>query len=211
MSKALNLSIEPHTLGNVYQIGSLTTTNPLDTYAYVILTDSNGQRRVVTLGIEVKNIREWIYPESVEIWKTLKSCIDLECIPIIISRAIHYTAFTFFQDIGALGYKTNHQYFSSTLWGHPLYTPLKNELYFHDMILWKEDKPDPMVTSFFSDVLPERISQTTRNFETNKQLIAKYAQGPLHDENTIITDRSDLMSQFREEFKRLHNVTKTQR
>ena len=210
MTQALNLSIEPHTLGNVSKIGNLTTNTPLDTYAFVITTDNKGQRKVVTLGIEVKNIREWIYPQSVEIWKALKACIDLDCIPIIVSRAFHFTAFTFFRDIGALGYKTKHQYFSSELWGHSLYTPLKSELYFRDMVLWREDKPDPMVSRFFSDLLPQYISRTTLTFERNKQLIEQYAQGPLHDENTDISDRSSLMSQFREDFKHLHNIDKTQ-
>jgi hypothetical protein len=209
MTKALNLSIEPHTLGNVSQIDNLTTTNPLDTYARVIFTHNTAQRQVITIGIEIKNIREWIYPESVEIWKALKACIDLDCIPVIISRAFHYTAFTFFRDIGAFGHKTKHQYFSSTLWKDPLFTSLQKELYFRDMVRWKEDKPDPMVTSFFRDLLPQYISRTALNFKHNKQLIDKYAQGPLHDENTSIPDRSDLMRQFREDFKRFHNRTET--
>lgn len=210
MCLALNLSIEPHNLGNVSQIGSRTTNKPLDTYALLPFTDNIGQRNVSVLGIEIKNIREWIYPESVEIWKALKSCVDLDCIPIIISRAFHYTAFTFFRDIGAFGHKTKHQYFSTKLWKHPLYSAVKKELYFRDMVLWKEDKPDLMVTNFFSDILPQHISRITQTFENHKQLINNYAQGPLHDERTHISDRSKLMSQFREDFKRLHKINQTQ-
>lgn len=208
MEKALNLSIEPHTLGQVSQIGNLKTTNPLDSYALLPFADNTRQRRVATIGIEIKNIREWIYPESIEIWKALKACIDLDCIPIIITRAFHYTTGTFFRDIGAFGRETRHQYFSSKLWKDPLYTPLKKELCFRDMILWPEGKPDPMVTRFFSDLLPRYIFRTATTFEHNKPLIAQYAQGPLHDEKTAISDRSKLMSQFRKDFKRLHNLTR---
>lgn len=210
MCHALNLSIEPHTLGNVSQIGSRNTNKTLDTYALLPFIDNSGQKKFSVLGIEIKNIREWIYPESVEIWKALKSCIDLDCIPIIISRVFHYTAFTFFRDIGAFAYQTKHQYFSTHLWKHPLYSTVKKELHFRDMVLWKEDKPDPKVTSFFSDLLPKHISRIAQNYENHRQLIDNYAQGPLHDENTDISDRSNLMTQFREDFKRLHNITQTQ-
>ena len=209
MEKALNLSIEPHTLGQVSQIGDLKTTNPLDTYALLPFTDITGKRQVAIIGIEIKNIREWIYPQSIEIWKALKACIDLDCTPIIISRAFHYTTMTFFRDIGVFGFETRKQYLSSKLWKEPLYTPLKKELYFRDMILWKEDKPDPKVTRFFSDLLPRYISRTVSTFEHNKHLIAQYAQGPLHDEKTNISNRSKLMSQFREDFWHLHNLTRT--
>jgi len=58
MEKALNLSIEPHTLGQVSQIGNLKTTNPLDTYALLPFTDNTGKRQVAIIGIEIKNIRE---------------------------------------------------------------------------------------------------------------------------------------------------------
>lgn len=210
MCQALNLSIEPHTLGNVSQIGNYTTNKPLDTYARLPFTDHVGNLKVAVLGIEIKNIREWIYPQSVEIWKALKSCIDLDCFPIIISRAFHYTAFAFFRDVGLFGHKTRHQYFSTKLWKHPLYSAVKKELCFRDMVLWKEDKPDPIVTRFFSEILPQNISRITQVYQFHKQLIAKYAQGPLHDENTDISDRSKIFNQFRDDFKRLHNLTRTQ-
>lgn len=44
-------------------------------------------------GIEIKNKREWLYPDSEEIRTFLYKAATLDCVPILIARRIHYLTF----------------------------------------------------------------------------------------------------------------------
>jgi hypothetical protein len=213
MTASLNLSIQDHQLGNVRQIGNYTTTYPLDTYAFVPFLDSTGAHALGIIGIEVKNIREWIYPDSVEIWKTLKACLDLHCVPIIINRPFHSTSFSFFRAIGVLGFETQKQYFEYSLREDPLFQAVKDELYFRDMFPWmvtrRGIKLDRGIVRFFSSTVPQWIGSTSSQFNLNRDLLLPYANGPLHREETPMDDRARLMGEFREAFKRSHSTSFT--
>lgn len=213
MEASQNLSLQPHELGRVSSIGNNTTTNPLDTYAFLPFLHSSGTYKVAVIGIEVKNIREWIYPESVEIWKALKACLDLNCIPVIINRSFHYTSFSFFRDIGVLGHETNKQYFAYDLRKETDFQAIKDELYFRDIVPWKVTKKgvklDPNVVKFFTTTVPKMIERTTGRFELNKSLLLQYAPGPLHREETTIQERSKLMEEFRNAYKQYHSTDRT--
>jgi len=210
METSQNLSLQPHDLGRVTQIGNYKTNNPLDTYAFLPFLHSSGTYKVAVIGIEVKNIREWIYPDSVEIWKALKACLDLHCTPIIINRAFHFTSFPFFRDIGVLGHETNKQYFVYDLRKDPDFQAIKDELYYRDIIPWrvtkKGIKPDPPIVTFFTTTVPRMIERTIERFELNKPLLLQYAPGPLHREETTVEERSKLMNEFRNAYKQYHSL-----
>ena len=42
-------------------------------------------------GIEIKNIREWIYPAREEVLELLSKCCALDVVPVLIARRIHYS------------------------------------------------------------------------------------------------------------------------
>lgn len=213
MEASQNLSLHRHELGHVSRIGNNTTSNPLDTYSFLPFLHSSGTYKVAVIGIEVKNIREWIYPDSVEIWKALKACLDLNCIPIIINRSFHFTSFPFFRDIGVLGHETNKQYFAYDLRKNSDFQAIKDELYFRDIVPWKVTKKgiklNPGVVKFFTTTVPRMIERTIERFELNKSLLLQYAPGPLHREETTIEERSKLMEEFRNTYKQYHSVANT--
>jgi hypothetical protein len=45
------------------------------------------------LGLECKNVREWLYPDRTEIRQTIDKCLRLDCVPMIIGRRIPYVTF----------------------------------------------------------------------------------------------------------------------
>ena len=45
-------------------------------------------------GIEVKNLREWLYPDRVEIHELLLKCCALDVVPVLIARRIHYSTYS---------------------------------------------------------------------------------------------------------------------
>src|SRR2546430_1721798 len=52
----------------VLHLNGAVTSHGLDLAAY-------GQNRSYKLGLEIKNSREWIYPESWPVWKVIGACI----------------------------------------------------------------------------------------------------------------------------------------
>ena len=42
-------------------------------------------------GIEVKNIREWIYPNREEVTELLLKCCSIDAVPVLIARRIHFS------------------------------------------------------------------------------------------------------------------------
>lgn len=61
------------------------------------------------LGIECKNVREWIYPDRREITETLRKCLILDCIPVLIGRRIPYITFFLLNKCGVIIHQTYNQ------------------------------------------------------------------------------------------------------
>jgi hypothetical protein len=79
---------------------------PLDDVAYMTTLD-NDRPMALTLAIEVKNIRHWIYPNSDELFQLLDKCALLQLanpnehiMPVLVCRRAHITAFSMAKDIG---------------------------------------------------------------------------------------------------------------
>jgi hypothetical protein len=60
-------------------------------------------------GIEVKNVREWFYPDRTEIRELLFKCCALDIVPVLIVRRIHYSTFNVLNPCGVLFHQTFNQ------------------------------------------------------------------------------------------------------
>lgn len=68
----------------------------------------------LTLGVEVKNSRRWIYPADRRLWELIIKALSTETdVPIIVARKLSYVTFLFLKHIGCLGFQTHVQYVSS--------------------------------------------------------------------------------------------------
>jgi hypothetical protein len=80
---------------------------PLDDAAFLTALDENQVPRSVTILIEVKNIRHWIYPSSSELYQLLDKAAQLQAsrptqllMPLLICRRVHYLTFLMAQHLG---------------------------------------------------------------------------------------------------------------
>jgi hypothetical protein len=196
---ASNLALKPHKLGNVKEINGRTTQGSLDSYAYVTLSGQGLARQAVPIGIEVKNIREWVYPESSELWQALRAAVELECVPILVTRRIHITTGRFCKSIGMLTHETQKQYFARSLEGDSRLLAAHERLHFRDVIPWEE--ADPSVTRFFEVTLPTVLDRTLQNFAKFAHLIRTYAiDGDLHNDDLHLDERTKRFAGFRQEY-----------
>jgi len=143
-----------------------------------VIDKNNG----IPIGIEAKNIREWLYPASVEIWRTVARACTLECLPVIVSRKISYIATAgFFSHFGILGFQTHFQYFSSDVLALSNYKFReriihKSKLGFADIrLVGKADVPPDHFDHFFNKILIENSEDYYKKFLENKDILKKYA------------------------------------
>lgn len=134
------------------------------------------------IGIEAKNLREWIYPASEEVWRAIARGCTLNCLPVIIARKISFIARVgFFAEFGLLGFETNFQYFDHNIQRDTNYrfkekVVDKNHLGFADIKLIKSNATTPShLVNFFDDTLNNYAEEYFEKFQKHKALLKKYA------------------------------------
>jgi hypothetical protein len=61
------------------------------------------------LGIECKNVREWLYPDRQEIDEVLATCIKLDSVSVLIGRRIPYVTFILLTTCGVIVHHGNRR------------------------------------------------------------------------------------------------------
>lgn len=161
----------------------------------------------IAIGIEAKNIREWIYPASVEVWRAIARACTLNCLPVLIARKISYIAKAgFFAHIGMLGYDSNFQFFDNSVQKDNNYKFKKNvinkdRLGFADIKLIKPNDPTPeYMINFFDKILDENIEEYYKKFIIHKNILKKYSiDYGMAEDNISKHKRFILYSKFKEE------------
>lgn len=87
---------------------------------------------------EDKNIREWIYRSSVELWQLIGKAARLargpsRVLPVLITRKIGYSTFDFLSKAGILGFQTHRQVFHPSVESDLARIRHKDGLGFHDV------------------------------------------------------------------------------
>lgn len=131
---------------------------PFDSGVYVTPLADGIPTTPITVPIEVKNIRGWIYPSSHELYQLLwKASLVQQSVPqalicpILICRKAHYTTFVMAKTLGFLVFETKQQYLPETVDQRHV-DEVRTELYFHD--LTRSAQPNDHVVNGFRKTLP---------------------------------------------------------
>lgn len=134
------------------------------------------------IGIEAKNIREWIYPASEEVWRAIARACTLECLPVLVARKISFISKAgFFSKFGILGFETNFQYMAQKVQADSNYSFKdkvihKDKLGFADIKLVKpKDSAPAHIVNFFENILDQNAEIYFERFMQHKDLLKKYA------------------------------------
>src|SRR6266446_7420530 len=63
------------------------------------------------IGIECKNVRHWMYPHVPELIDTIRKCLALDAVPVLIARRIPFVTFAIFSRCGFIVHQTYNQLF----------------------------------------------------------------------------------------------------
>ena len=126
-------------------------------------------------GIEIKNIREWIYPAREEVLELLSKCCALDVVPVLIARRIHYSTFSVLNPCGVILHQTYNQFYPNTFSQLADEVKDKNSLGYHDVRVGNQ--PDARLTHFIHVNLPDILGEAREKFDKFKDLLAQYTDG----------------------------------
>lgn len=126
-------------------------------------------------GIEVKNIRPWIYPHGAEIKDLLLKCGQLDTVPILIGRRIPFVTFKLLNACGVIVHQTYRQRYPMA--DSELVNNLKDKNLFgyHDII--QGNQPDARLDKFLHQNLPKVLPEMRERYSEFKDLSLAYGSG----------------------------------
>lgn len=129
------------------------------------------------LGIECKNVREWLYPGQTEIIEALRKCIALDCLPVIIARRIPFVTFRLLHACGAISHQMFNQIYPASAQAIADQAKHKDILGYHD--IRTGNIPDHRLVAFIQKHLFSVAPAARKRFDEYKDLLAGYASGDL--------------------------------
>ena len=141
-----------------------------------MVSDSRG----IYAGIEAKNIRQWLYPDREEKRDLLMKCCALDVVPVLISRRIHFSAFSVLNPCGVVIHQKFNQLYPSSKAELAAQVRHKDLLGFHDIRCNQAE--DAAIThrrlsGFLHVNLPAILPEARESFDRFKDLLASYANG----------------------------------
>ena len=129
------------------------------------------------LGVEVKNIRPWLYPNATDIREFLLKCCALDAVPVLIARRIPFVTFRLLHPCGVILHQTYNQRLAKA--DSALADQAKNKrlLGFHDIRVGND--PEARLTRFIHDNLPAISDDARRQYDLFKDLLCSFADGSM--------------------------------
>lgn len=128
------------------------------------------------VGVEVKNLRVWIYPRHDGLKAFLSKCCQLHAVPLLIARRFPFVTFKLFHPCGVLFHQTYNQRFPSADRELAEMAANKRLLGYHDIRVGNQ--PDARLVKFIR-TLPQLIPPAHIRFETFQDLLCAFAYGHL--------------------------------
>jgi hypothetical protein len=214
MEKSRGLLYPTTTPGNVREIDGqqIAGGRTVDAKAHVVVDpDAPGRpaRPLIPIGVEVKNIRQEVYPDSVEVWELLTKLAPLSgVVPVLICRRSHPTLAKMFGDLGAIVRWTNTQWFSDRI-PDADFARITRQLSFSDARRVAKPEPSsPALVGFFEKTLRAGsydgtdprplIERSLERWEQTREIVGGYsdlAESLQPDDQ----DRFALLADFRKD------------
>ena len=135
---------------------------------FLLIHSANG-----AVGIEAKNIRDWIYPDSAAIHELIFKCCYLNAVSVMIARRIAYVTFSVLNPCGLIFHQNYNQLFPNADAILADKARHKKLLEYHDIRVGNE--PDKRLTLFLHTNLQKVLPVARAGFEIFKDLLTKYS------------------------------------
>ena len=124
-------------------------------------------------GVEVKNVRQWLYPNRDEIRDLLLKCCAIDAVPVLIARRIPYVTFTeVFKPCGIIIHETLNQRFPDSKKDLADQAKDKMLLGYHDVRMGNQ--PDVRLNHFIHDLLPKLLPRARKKFNDHRDILERF-------------------------------------
>jgi hypothetical protein len=127
------------------------------------------------MGLECKNVREWLYPDRDEVTEVLQKCLAINAVPVLIGRRIPFVTFKLLSACGVICHQTYNQLVPSSEAKLAEKVRDKNILGYHDIRLG--NAPDARMTKFIGANLIPLGHEAREKFDKNRDLLEAFAGG----------------------------------
>jgi hypothetical protein len=145
--------------------------------------------------VEVKNRREWHYPENYMLWKLVRNAYLCDIVGVYLARRIPKTTFWYtFKRAGAIGVETFNQFAPAA--SEPELGDVKHRdgMGYHD--LYFKDTVPPYLQRQI-DQLPERITAARARMQAVRPIVSEYL-ADLADKALAQADRTAIFNELQE-------------
>lgn len=131
----------------------------------------------VVCGIEVKNLREWLYPDRPEVRNAIRKALSLDIVPVLVARRIHYVTFRLLSPMGLIVHQTYNQLLPDADADLANLARDKKLLGYHD--IRTGNQPDARLLKFFQVNLPQIAADARTRMLANRDLLWAFAVGDM--------------------------------
>jgi len=128
-------------------------------------------------GVEVKNVREWLYPDRDEVKDMLAKACALDAVPVLIARRIPFVTFHLLYPCGLVIWQTYRQRYPAADQALAAQAADKRLLGYFDIRVGNE--PDVHLQRFIQQNLPDVLPRARERFEAYKDLLGAYSTGTM--------------------------------
>lgn len=149
------------------------------------------------LGIECKNIRQWLYPNKPDVWEMLRKCLALDCIPVLIGRRIHFVTSILLRSCGVIIHQTFNQLLPES--AQDVADKAKNKLLlgYHD--IRTGNMPDQRLITFITENLMPLVPDARSKYDRFRDLLEDFASGAMPFEEFNVRVRRRTLGQSEED------------
>ena len=128
-------------------------------------------------GVEVKNVREWLYPDRAEVKDMLAKACALDAVPVLLARRIPFVTFHLLYPCGLVIWQTYRQRYPAADQALAALAADKRLLGYFDIRVGNE--PDTHLQRFIQQNLPDVLPRARERFDAYKDLLAAYSTGTM--------------------------------
>ncbi|MEV6562948.1 hypothetical protein AB0M22_45025 [Nocardia sp. NPDC051756] len=169
--EAGNLSLSTPGAGEVRNILGTSLNGSLDSGGWLPVMNSQGLlEATIYIPIEVKNVRDWLYPQSSEVFQLLSKAAQLQrgapttlIHPVLICRRANYTLFFMAKQLGFRVHITQQQYIRAA--PEPQLAEIRTELGFTDLMPIEAGKAVPNLLRFFRHTLQKSAIEAAHTWQ----------------------------------------------
>jgi hypothetical protein len=129
------------------------------------------------LGIEAKNLREWLYPDRAEVRELLEKALVSDTLPILVARRIPYVTSRLLRPCGVILFQNYNQLYPASDVELADAVRDRKNLGYHDVRTG--NLPNEHLQRFLQETVPAEAAENRDRFERHKDLLADFVSGEL--------------------------------